>query len=77
MELEKLKEIIANVLNMNPENITPETRFIDDMGADSLDLFQVVLEIEDTFHIKIDDSQVEKISTVGDAAEAIKNAIKG
>lgn len=77
MEFEKLRKIIADILNYKPEEITPETRFVEDLGADSLDLFQVVLEIEQTFEIHIEDSQIESIVTVGDAAEAIKKAVNG
>ncbi len=76
MEFEKLQEIIAGVLNIEKESITIETKFIDDLGADSLDIFQIILEIEDAFNISIEDSAAEKILTVGDAAEQIKNSIK-
>lgn len=72
MEFEKIQNIIADVLNVDPATITPETRFIDDLGADSLDLFEIVMQIENAFHITIDDSAAEKISTVGDAVEEIK-----
>ena len=72
MEFEKIQGIIADVLNVDAGTITMDTRFIDDLGADSLDLFQVVMQIEEAFHITIDDSAAEKISTVGDAVEEIK-----
>ena len=72
MEFEKIQGIIADVLNVDAGTITMDTRFIDDLGADSLDLFQIVMEIEQAFHITIDDSAAEKISTVGDAVEEIK-----
>lgn len=76
MEFEKLQEIIAGVLNIEKETITEETKFIDDLGADSLDIFQIILEIEDAFNISIDDSAAENIVTVGDAVDQIKNSIK-
>lgn len=76
MEFEKLQEIISGVLNIEKDSITEETKFIDDLGADSLDIFQIILEIEDAFNISIDDSAAEKIITVGDAAQQIKNSIK-
>ena len=76
MEFEKLQEIISGVLNIEKDSINAETKFIDDLGADSLDIFQIILEIEDAFNISIDDSAAEKIVTVGDAAEQIKNSIK-
>ena len=49
--------------------------FVDDLGADSLDIFQIIMEIEDAFDIEIDTEEAEKISTVGDAVEQIKNAV--
>lgn len=74
MEFEKLKEIIVDVLGCNPDEITADTTFVDDLGADSLDIFQIIMGIEDMFDIEIDNEDAEKIVTVGDAAEQIKNA---
>lgn len=74
MEFEKLKEIIVDVLGCNSEEITAETTFVDDLGADSLDIFQIIMGIEDAFDIEIDNEEAEKIATVGDAVEQIKNA---
>jgi len=74
MEFEKLQEIIVDVLNVNKSDITPETKFVDDLGADSLDIFQIIMGIEETFDIEIDNDDAEKIVTVGDAAAQIKNA---
>ena len=74
MEFEKLKEIIADVLNVNADEITEDTTFVDDLGADSLDIFQIIMGIEETFDIEIDNEEAEKIVTVGDAVEQIKNA---
>ena len=74
MEFEKLQEIIADVLNVETEDITMETTFVDDLGADSLDIFQIIMGIEETFDIEIDNEDAEKIMTVGDAVEQIKNA---
>lgn len=75
MEFEKLKTIIAEVLNLDPEEITPDSSFTDDLGADSLDVFQIVMGIEDEFEIKIPQEELENISTVGEALEQIKKAI--
>lgn len=75
MEFEKLKKVIAEVLNVDPEEITMETTFTDDLGADSLDVFQIIMGIEEEFDIEIPNEAAEKIVTVGDAAEAIKNAM--
>lgn len=74
MELEKLKKIIVEVLNVDPDEITEDTTFIDDLGADSLDVFQIIMGIEEEFDIEIPSEETEKISTVGDAVERIKNA---
>ena len=74
MEFEKLKEIIIDVLNVMEEDITLETTFVDDLGADSLDVFQIIMGIEEAFDIEIDNEDAEKIVTVGDAVEQIKNA---
>lgn len=74
MEFEKLQEIIADVLAVNAEEITVDTTFVDDLGADSLDIFQIIMGIEDAFDIEIDNEDAEKIVTVGDAVEQIKNA---
>ena len=74
MEFEKLQEIIADVLNVDADEITMETKFVDDLGADSLDIFQIIMGIEEAFDIEIDNDDAEKIVTVGDAVEQIKNA---
>lgn len=75
MEFEKLQQIIAEVLNVDVDEITPETTFVDDLGADSLDVFQIIMSIEEEFDIEIPTEEAEKIVSVGDAAEQIKNAI--
>ena len=75
MEFEKLREIIADVLRCDPEEITADLTLVDDLGADSLDLFQIVMGIEDVFDIEIKNEDMEKIVTVGDAAEQIKKAV--
>lgn len=75
MEFEKLKKIIAEVLNVDEEEITTETTFVDDLGADSLDVFQIIMGLEEEFDIEIPNEEAEKIVTVGDAVEQIKNAL--
>ena len=72
MEFEKLQAIIADVLNVPKDDITPETTFVDDLGADSLDIFQIIMGIEEEFDIEIDNEEAEKITTVQDAVEQIK-----
>ena len=75
MEFEKLKQIIADVLNVDADEITMETTFVDDLGADSLDIFQIIMGIEEEFDIEINNEEAEKITTVADAVEKIKTAL--
>lgn len=75
MEFEKLKKIIAEVLNVDEEEISMETTFVDDLGADSLDVFQIIMGLEEEFDIEIPNEQAEKIVTVADAVEQIKSAL--
>ena len=72
MELEKIKAIIAEVLNIDADSITEDTTFVDDLGADSLDIFQIITGIEEEYDIELDNESVEQIQTVGDAVEAIR-----
>ncbi len=74
MEFEKLQKIIAEVLNVDENEITPDTTFEDDLGADSLDVFQIIMGIEQEFDIQIDTDAAEKIKTVADAVNQIKAA---
>ena len=74
-EMEKLNQIIARVLNVDPNEITPDSTFIEDLGADSLDVFQIVTELEEEFQITIPQEKVEKIKTAGEAAALIRNAV--
>ena len=75
MEFEKLKKVIAEVLNVDPEEIAMETTFSEDLGADSLDVFQIIMGIEEEFDIEVPAEQAEKISTVEEAVELIKSAL--
>ena len=75
MEFEKLQKIIAEVLNVDVYEIKMETTFTDDLGADSLDVFQIIMGIEEEFDIEIASEDAEKIVTVGDAVEQIKSAL--
>jgi acyl carrier protein len=75
MEFEKLQQIIADVLSVDLDEITPETTFKDDLGADSLDVFQIIMAVEEEFGIEIPTEEAEKINTVGDAVEAIKGVV--
>lgn len=75
MEFEKLKKVIAEVLNVDPDEITMETTFQDDLGADSLDVFQIIMGIEEEFDIEIPADKAEKVTTVEEAVEMIKGAL--
>ena len=75
MEFEKIQQIIAEELNIDPQEITMDTTFVDDLGADSLDVFQIIMGIEEEFDIEIPNEAAESIVTVADAVEQIKNAL--
>ncbi|MCK4912492.1 MAG: acyl carrier protein [Candidatus Omnitrophica bacterium] len=70
---EKVKGIISEQLGVKKEEIKPESSFIDDLGADSLDTVEVVMALEEEFGIEIPDEDAEKITTVGDASRYIEN----
>ncbi len=75
MEFEKLQGIIAEVLNIDAEEVTMAATFVDDLGADSLDIFQIIMGIEEEFDIEIPNEAAEQIVSVGDAVEQIKNTL--
>lgn len=72
---EKVKEIISEQLGVKKEEIKPESSFIDDLGADSLDTVEVVMALEEEFGIEIPDEDAEKITTVGDATKYIEEKL--
>ncbi|HFC49478.1 MAG TPA: acyl carrier protein [Thermofilum sp.] len=72
----KIKEVIARIYGVDPEKITPETRFVDDLGADSMTTIELVAEIEDLFGIEVPDEDVEKNQTVGQAIEYVIQKLK-
>ena len=73
--LEKVKETVAEALGADINTITEETSFKEDLGADSLDVFQIIMGIEEEFDVEIDQEEAEKIVSVGDAVEEIKKAL--
>lgn len=75
MELEMLKRIIAEVLNVDEAEITPATTFVDDLGADSLDVFQIIMGVEEELDVEVNSDEAENIVTVGDAVELIKKTV--
>ena len=72
MEFEKIKNIIAEVLDIEPDDITEETTF-EELEADSLDLFEIITQLEEEFGIEIPTEEADKIKTVGDAVDQIRN----
>ncbi len=74
MEFEKVCKSIAEVLSVDPAEIKPETTFLEDLGADSLDAYQIAMKIEQEFKIRLDMEAVEHIRTVADLVEMIKTA---
>lgn len=76
MEFEKLKQVIADILNVDPKEITMETTFVEDLGADSLDVYQIIMGIEEEFDMEIPEEKIENITTVGEAVSLIKSSIE-
>ncbi len=75
MEFELLKKIIAEVLNVDPNEITEDTTFVDDLGADSLDIFQIIMGVEEELDIEVPTDVADGITTVGDAVELIRKTV--
>lgn len=73
-DMKKLTSIIADVLNVDPNEIKPDSTFTDDLGADSLDLYQILMGIEEEYGITVPQEQTENITTVAEALELIKQA---
>ena len=72
---QKIKDIIIEQLGVTPEKITPESSFIDDLGADSLDTVELVMAFEDAFGVEIPDEDAEKLQRVGDALDYLKKRL--
>ena len=73
MEFERVKNVIVDQLSVDADEVTLEASFVDDSGADSLDVVELIMGLETEFDIEIPDEDAEKISTVGDAVEYIKS----
>jgi len=71
----RVKEIIVEQLGVNENEVTPEAKFVDDLGADSLDLVELVMALEEEYNMEISDEDAEKILTVGDAIEYIQSHV--
>ncbi len=70
---EKVKAVIVEKLDVEPEKVVPEARFIEDLGADSLDIVELIMGLEDEFGLEISDEEAEQIRTVGDAVKFIES----
>ena len=75
IDLEKFKEIIVERLGVDPNEITPEASFVDDLGADSLDTVELVMAFEEEFDIEIPDEDAEKLTSVGKAQEYLEKRL--
>ena len=73
MEFEKVRDIIVEQLGVDASAVKPDTAFIDDLGADSLDVVEQIMALEEAFDMEIPDTEAEKIITVNDAVDYIKN----
>ncbi len=73
MEFERVKNVIVDQLGVDEAEVTMEASFVEDLGADSLDIVELIMGLESEFDIEIPDSEAEKISTVGDAVNYLKN----
>ena len=73
---EKVREIICEQLDVDEKDVVPEASFVDDLGADSLDQVELIMAMEEEFDLSIPDEEAEKIATVQDAIDYIKNASK-
>ncbi|MBW2194095.1 MAG: acyl carrier protein [Deltaproteobacteria bacterium] len=70
---EKVKKVVAEKLSVELEEVVPEASFVDDLGADSLDLVELIMAMEEAFDIEISDEEAEKLQTVKDAVSYIKS----
>ena len=69
---DEVKEVIVEQLNVSPEEVKPEAKFVEDLGADSLDVVEMIMALEEKFEIEIPDSEAEKIQTVQDVVDYIE-----
>lgn len=75
MELEKVIDIVAKVMGVEADKVTSDSKFVDDLQADSLDIYQIIMALEEQYNITISDEDAETIVTVGDVAEKLENAL--
>jgi acyl carrier protein len=73
---DRVKEIIVEQLGVSADQVKPEARFIDDLGADSLDTVELIMALEEEFNVEIPDEDAEKMATVGDAMSYLRDHVK-
>lgn len=76
MTYEKLAELIAEVLNVDPKTITPDSDLVEDLGADSLDVYQIVIAIEEELGVDVDDDKAEKVRKISEIQELIEQTLR-
>ncbi|MBP3420794.1 MAG: acyl carrier protein [Lachnospiraceae bacterium] len=76
MEFEVLRELLVKILGVAPDEVTTDSNFEEDLGADSLDMYQVVMQMEETFQVEVIPEKIEKIKTVSEALDYIRTAKK-
>ena len=74
--LDKISDVVADKLGVEPSKITPDAKFVEDLGADSLDTVELIMQLEDEFNLEIPDEEAEKLTTVGSVAEYIDSHLQ-
>jgi acyl carrier protein len=74
--LEKIREMLAEALNVSIDKVTPDAKIVDDLGADSLDVVELLSQLEDEYNVTIPDEEVETLVTVADVAKELEKLIK-
>ena len=75
--IDKVRDIVADQLSVEPSIVTPQARFVEDLGADSLDVVELVMRFEEEFEVEIPDEDAEKLTTVGAAVKYIDDQVRG
>ena len=73
MNLDEIKSIVADILNISPSEVEPDSRFIEDLGADSLDAVELIMALEDEFNLEVDDEAAQNMKYVKDLVQYIEN----
>jgi acyl carrier protein len=76
LEFEKIREVIAAQMGIDEDEITPDTTFVEDLGADSIDVYQIISDLEETFEMEFSNEDAESIKSIKDVVDYIRNARK-